>query len=633
METTSETGQPRPDPPAQGPHSREHLALIALDALSNQVCIVDQAGNILAINQSWSALAGQGGAAAVRGAVGANYLAACAAAAETGIAPWCNGLAAVLRGDTDRFRLTFPCDTPAGPMWLAAEATRCSGPGPLRVLIAFEDVTAQRATEHVLRLTQFAVDRVHNGVLRFAPDGRILYANDAALRLWNWGREEILEKHLYELFSYLSKHGWARHWLLLHEKKALFREVEHLSREGRPMYLHVAEGHAKYEDVECGFVEIADITARRTTMAALRGRERHLRRAVKAAPFPLMIHADDGSVVELSDAWSAASGYGADEIDSTAAWADKLCGPAGNEDQRGIASRFWDGEYTVRCKDGGERVWLFGSSPLGPLADGRMSSMTMAVDVTERRRAENTVRELNETLERRVAERTHELNMLNKSLEAFSYSISHDLRAPLRAINGFAQVLRETMDDRLQDEERRQLGRIIANSVHMGELIDDILEFSRLNRVELSRRDVDVEKLARDIATELQLDYPGTECRIAPLPHAFGDRALLAQALHNLLANAFKYSSKREHPLVEVGIETGTDRERVYFVRDNGVGFDMAAAQRLFEPFNRLHRSEDFPGTGVGLAIVRNVVERHGGRVWAQAAPEAGATFYFSLPG
>jgi PAS domain S-box-containing protein len=260
----------------------------------------------------------------------------------------------------------------------------------------------------------------------------------------------------------------------------------------------------------------------------------------------------------------------------------------------------------------------------------------IAVDITASKLAEQAIRELNAELRDRAAQ----LEVTNKELESFSYSISHDLRAPLRAIDGFAQMMQEDYQERLDAEGKRYLSVIRQNSSRMGALIDDLLEFSRLGRQPVAHGEINVGALVREVVEEVLNSEPRGErgaaaaapqIEVGPLPPARGDRGLLRQVWTNLIANAVKYSGKVQRPFIQVsGSEVGAENH--YSVRDNGVGFNMQYAEQLFRVFQRLHRADEFGGTGVGLAIVHRIVTRHGGRVWAEGVVNNGAVFSFSLP-
>ncbi len=238
-------------------------------------------------------------------------------------------------------------------------------------------------------------------------------------------------------------------------------------------------------------------------------------------------------------------------------------------------------------------------------------------------------------LEAQVAQRTQALEGTNAELESFSYSVSHDLRAPLRAIHGFARILLEDHHAKLEPEAQRLLGVIDQNTRRMGELIDDLLAFSRLGRKEIATGRVDMAELAHTVADEVRRTDAGRKGSLAiqidPLPPAHGDRAMLRQVISNLLQNAAKFTRDRADARVEVGAQPDGE-QTVYFVKDNGAGFDARYADKLFGVFHRLHSTEQFEGTGVGLAIVKRIVQRHGGRVWAEGKVDHGATFYFTLP-
>ncbi len=240
---------------------------------------------------------------------------------------------------------------------------------------------------------------------------------------------------------------------------------------------------------------------------------------------------------------------------------------------------------------------------------------------------------LNRELEERVRRRTEELERANRELEAFSYSVSHDLRAPLRAINGFANLLQEEHAERLDEEGRRLLAVVRENAAQMDLLIKDLLAFSRLGRTALRPGRVDMSHQCRDVFLLLRQEEPErrVHLRLQDLPPAEADPALVRQVLSNLLQNALKFTRHRQEAVIEVGGCEDGERS-LYYVRDNGAGFDTRYADRLFTIFQRLHRAEEYPGTGVGLALVKRIIERHGGGIWAEAQVDRGATFFFTLP-
>jgi signal transduction histidine kinase len=251
-----------------------------------------------------------------------------------------------------------------------------------------------------------------------------------------------------------------------------------------------------------------------------------------------------------------------------------------------------------------------------------------------RNKAAGEIGKLNSELEERVRQRTEQVEAINKELEAFTYSVSHDLRAPLRGMSGFARVLEEDYADRLDDDGRRYLEIIKSNAAQMGRLIDDLLSLSRLGRQPLKATTIALDDLANEAFREASADekHRHIELAVDAIPACRGDASLMRQVFVNLLSNAVKFTRHVSPARIQVG-STSQNGEVVYFVRDNGAGFDMRYANKLFGVFQRLHGPDEFAGTGVGLAIVKRIVERHGGRIWAEGQPGKGATFYFTLAG
>jgi PAS domain S-box-containing protein len=378
-----------------------------------------------------------------------------------------------------------------------------------------------------------------------------------------------------------------------------------------------------------------DITQRKQAERALRKSQEQLLSLVEQAPVSIAMLDREMRYLVASHRWLAEYGRGRENLVGVSHYELHPDLPERWKEvhRRGLAGEFLHNDEDLWVQADGSRLWI--SWAVHPWRDSRdeIGGIIMSSEnISERKRAEEAIKSLNAELEARVAQRTAELEAANKELEAFSYSVSHDLRAPLRAINGFAGIVLEDFGAQLPQEGRHYLERVRKGGQRMGELIDDLLAFARLSRQPLKRQPMDVAQLVQEVLAEVNPADSGRqlEVRVGNLPACHGDRVLLKQVWVNLLSNAVKYTRGRAPAILEVGCEP-SQGPGAYFVRDNGVGFDMQYAHKLFGVFQRLHRAEDFEGTGVGLAIVQRVIHRHGGRVWATAEPDRGATFYFTL--
>jgi PAS domain S-box-containing protein len=385
------------------------------------------------------------------------------------------------------------------------------------------------------------------------------------------------------------------------------------------------------------FASVRDVTEERLTERDLSASELRYRRLFETAKDGILIlDAETGMVVDVNPFLVALLGFTRDQFLGKTIWGLGFFRDIVANEEKFAELR--EKEYLryenmpLKTVDGRQIDVEFISNVY--LVKGEKVIQCNVRDVSARKKAEEAVAQLNAELEQRVVLRTAELEAANKELEAFSYSVSHDLRSPLRAMDGFSLAVLEDFGELLPAEGRRQLETIRASSQRMGMLIDALLSFSRLNRQELNKESINTGLLVRSTLDELGCPWPHRiiELRIGELPACSGDPVLLKQVWINLLSNALKYTRRRDKAVLEIGC-VKTDGVDTFFVRDNGTGFDMRYIGKLFGVFQRFHRAEDFEGTGVGLAIVQRIIQRHGGHIWATAEVDRGATFSFTLEG
>jgi PAS domain S-box-containing protein len=518
---------------------------------------------------------------------------------------------------------------------------------PLRVDGLVADITERRAVEQSLRDSEHRFRSIAESspvplcIVSYRA-GRVRYVNEAFLTAFGMTLEQVVDRLAADFLDNPADRARA---LDLLKKDGCLNNAEFSARrpDGTIFWLLVSARLADYDGEAAVYISFLDLTPRRQAELSLKASEERFRTLLAALEEGVALHDAVGNIVTCNAA--AKSILGLDE--------GRTPGPGGfnpdwqaiGEDGAPLAPEAHPVTASIATgaprrdvvmgfrKENGAEVWLsVNVQPLfHPGAFKPYALVSSYNDITDRKRAAAAIRELNESLERRVAERTAELEYANRELEAFSYSVSHDLRAPLRSINGFSHILKDTERERLSAESGELLDRVIQAANRMGELIDDILRFSRVRRMELQRNAVDMLALARTVADELRGVYPAARIEIGDLPTVIGDQTMLRQALTNLLDNALKFSSRRLRPVVEIGA-CADDREAIFRVHDNGAGFDMRYASRLFGVFQRMHSATEFPGTGVGLAVVKRIIERHKGRIWAEAEPDKGADFYFTLP-
>jgi PAS domain S-box-containing protein len=507
------------------------------------------------------------------------------------------------------------------------------------------DITQRKRADESLSASEVRYRRLFetakDGILVLdAETGMVVDVNPFLVELLGYSRDVFLGKKVWELGSFKDIVANQAHFTKLQQKGYVRYEDRPLeTSDGRRVEVEFVSNvylvnHHKV--IQCN---IRDITERKRTEEQLKASFKEISDLKAALDEHAIVATTDaqGKITYVNDKFCTISRYSREELLGQ----DHRILNSGHHPKEFIRNlwttitdgRVWHGEIKNRAKDG-SYYWV--DATIVPFLNEQgkpRQYVAIRTDITARKHAEEQVRELNTKLEQRVVARTAELAAVNKELEAFCYSVSHDLRAPLRGLDGFSQALLEDYGDKLGDDGQHLLQRIRAGSQRMGQLIDDLLNLSRVSRSELRREPVNLSSLAGDIVEELRSHDPHRDValRIADNLTADGDPQFLRVVLENLLGNAWKYTAKQPHATIEFGLDCDNGQPS-FFVRDDGVGFDMQYVDKLFTPFQRLHAVNEFPGTGIGLATVQRIVHRHGGRVWAEAEVNKGATFHFTLP-
>ena len=507
------------------------------------------------------------------------------------------------------------------------------------VFAAARDVTEQKRTQEELKLASLyarnLIEASVDPLVTISKDGKIMDVNRATELATGAGREELIDSDFSNYFSEPTK---ARAGYLQVFAEETVRDYPLALRHRSGQLMEVLYNASVFRnaagDVEGVFAAARDVTQQNRYQEEVRRASLYARSLIEASLDPLVTISKDGKIMDVNRATELATGGERDELigsDFCNYFSDPEKARAGY--QHVFAQEtVRDYPLALRHRSGQLMDVLYNAAVYKNPAGEVEGVFAAARDITQRKRAEEAVRKLNQELEQRVLSRTAQLQAANQELEAFTYSVSHDLRAPLRHVSGFSKILSEDFSPVLPAEAQHLVERISEGTRRMGMLVDDLLNLGRIGRHEVRLQVAGLDSVVVDVLRDLQPEAQArnVQWKIGRLPYVECDPALLRQVFQNLLSNALKFTRPREKAIIEVGQEI-RDGVSVVYVRDNGVGFSMKYADKLFGVFQRLHRSEDFEGTGVGLATVERIIRKHGGKIWAEAELDKGAKFYFTL--
>lgn len=612
-----------------------------LNSLQATIAVIDKQGVILQVNEAWATFARENSVQswAHTVGVGTNYLdmSSQTSSSDPIDCKAVDGIKAVLEGSRATYELAYPCHSPSERRWLqmtVAPLKTASG----GAVIVHVDITAHKAAAEAQAFLAAIVTGSTDAIISKSVEGIILTWNQGAETLFGYTKQEIIGRRVDLLVpgELLDEELTLRNRVLLGTRVEDI-ETTRLHKAGRRLDVSISMSPIlnEFGTVVASAQTIRDITLRKKTQNALRASEERFRALTTNIPQLVWSCKPDGTCDYLSEQWMAYTGTTLQQ-NLGYGWLT-LIHPddAPRVDQRwkeSVASgSLFTTEYRLKAADGTYQWHLARATSQRNKVGEIYAWFGTTTNISAQKASETALEQFNFLLE----SKSTALAVANKELEAFSYSISHDLRAPLRTMTGFAQALLEDYGDKLEPEATRYL-RIISNgATQMGRLIDDLLSFSRLSRQPLAMNTLSIGDLVKEVREDLAADQADRkiEWDVTELPSCRGDRTTIKLVLVNLLGNALKYSRTREIAKIQIGWQADNQRPGhcQIFVKDNGVGFDMRYADKLYAVFQRLHRADEFEGTGVGLAIVQRIVHRHGGRVWADARPNEGATFWFTL--
>ncbi len=511
------------------------------------------------------------------------------------------------------------------------------------VLSIFRDITERKNADAQLRKLSQAVEQTQVSVVITDLRGNIEYVNTKFCEITGYARSEVMGQNPRVLKSgHTAKEEYAKLWGTILAGREWRGEFHNKKKSGELYWESASIVPIKDENgAITHFLALKeDSTERKRVEDALRESEERFRVTFEQAAVGIAHVGNDGQLIRVNQRWCDILGYSREEL--LMKTFKEITHPDHLEADAKDAERLFSGQVENFSREkryirkNGSPVWVTLTAALVRDSNGQPKySISVIEDISARKRVEEEIRKLNEELELRVVERTAELQTANRELESFSYSVSHDLRAPLRHISGYLELLKDEAGTSFDEKSRRYLETAAKSAVRLGNLIDDLLAFSRVGRAEVKKSEVNLHGLVEELKVELEREAKSRtiEWVIESMPVVQADPMLLRQVMMNLLSNAVKFTRQREIARIEVGSipEKEGDRGVTVYVRDNGAGFDMKYAEKLFGVFQRLHGAEEFEGTGIGLANVRRIIQRHGGRTWAEGAVDQGATFFFTL--